>query len=225
MLKRTAPFTLGYVLLFIVMAVLLTVYPKGELHIMLNSVHTQVGDTFLKLFTRLAEWPLYVLGALPLFFRMKWWVAFYAACESASAIVVTALKHLFHMPRPSLFFQSAISEHLPVVEGVKLHRNLSFPSGHTSTFFVFVTVVVILLALRYHFRQTTRLQGMAFHCCQMVLLLLAAVGGYSRIYLSQHFLMDVFAGSIIGVSIPFALYPLFAAKLKECPTHPAGANE
>lgn len=225
MLKRTVPYVSGYALLFVVMAVLLAAFSKGELHIMLNSVHTQVGDVLLKHFSRLAEWPLYVLGGLPLFFRLKWWVAFYAACESASAIVVTALKHMFNMPRPSLFFQGAISEYLPVVEGVKLHRSLSFPSGHTSTFFIFVTVAVILLSLRCHYRQTTRLQGTALYSCQLALLLLAAVGGYSRIYLSQHFLMDVFAGSIIGICIPFALYPLFAAKLKESPTHPVGANE
>lgn len=214
MFKRTLPYTIGYALLLVVMASLLMCYPKGELHIWLNSAHTQFEDLFFKYFTVCAEWPLYVVGLLPLLFRKMWWVAFYAASEGVAAIVVTVLKHIFRMPRPMTFFHDDISSYLPVVDGVKLHHSLSFPSGHTSTFFVFITVCVILLALYHKARMRLSTRGSVFVASQIALLLIAALGGYSRIYLSQHFLMDVFAGSIIGVVVPFALFPFFALKLK-----------
>jgi membrane-associated phospholipid phosphatase len=39
-----------------------------------------------------------------------------------------------------------------------------------------------------------------------MLLFLAALGAYSRVYLSQHFLSDVCVGSIIGFTTPFLIY-------------------
>ena len=42
----------------------------------------------------------------------------------------------------------------------------------------------------------------------MLCLLLATLGGYSRIYLSQHFLEDVLAGSVIGVASILVLIPM-----------------
>jgi membrane-associated phospholipid phosphatase len=40
----------------------------------------------------------------------------------------------------------------------------------------------------------------------LLLLALAVLGGYSRIYLSQHFLSDVCVGSMIGFTIPFLVF-------------------
>lgn len=40
----------------------------------------------------------------------------------------------------------------------------------------------------------------------LALLILAALGGYSRIYLSQHFLSDVCMGSIIGFVTPCLMF-------------------
>lgn len=81
MLKRSLPFIVGYLVLFVLMVALEVVYPKGELHIMLNSVHTKVGDVFFRFYSILAEWPLYVLAAFVLLASKKWWVVFYAASE------------------------------------------------------------------------------------------------------------------------------------------------
>jgi membrane-associated phospholipid phosphatase len=47
----------------------------------------------------------------------------------------------------------------------------------------------------------------------VVLLVLAALGAYSRVYLSQHFLSDVCVGSIIGFITPFLMYYLFKSKI------------
>jgi membrane-associated phospholipid phosphatase len=47
---------------------------------------------------------------------------------------------------------------------------------------------------------------MVFQLATLLLLALAALGGYSRIYLSQHFLSDVCVGSMIGFIIPFVVF-------------------
>lgn len=212
-----APYFLGYLVFFVVALALLLMYPKGDLHIMLNAVHTGATDAFLSVYSKLAEWPLYVVAFLFFVYKKRyWWMGFYAVSEGMVALVITTLKHIFRMPRPSVFFGDEIGSLLPLVDGVKLHRGLSFPSGHTSTFFVFCTVGVILLGL--HFMNNKEESGwranrLVRSTLFLIILLAALLGGYSRIYLSQHFLMDVFAGSMIGLFVPFALLPVFARRI------------
>lgn len=226
MVKRTLPFIACYIILFALMLSLLIVFPKKDLHIFLNSFHTDIEDYFFRFYSFLAEGPLYVLFVIPLLFRQFWWTAFYAICEITGAIFVTILKHIFVMPRPLSYFGEDISSQLPIVNGIKLHSTLSFPSGHTSTFFIFFTVCVILIAVHRQKNSSTNVDRPAL-CqkktlyspwlisSQVLLLLMAAIGGYSRIYLSQHFLLDVFTGSIIGILIPFCLLPIFKKKMLE----------
>ena len=47
------------------------------------------------------------------------------------------------------------------------------------------------------------------------LLVIAALGGYSRVYLSQHFLSDVCVGSIIGFVAPCMVFYFIRNKLKQ----------
>jgi membrane-associated phospholipid phosphatase len=104
---------------------------------------------------------------------------------------------------------------LPLGQGVSMHHSNSFPSGHASTFFMFCTCLVIIQACHYRRRnslqnQRTKIQ---FNAALLVLLVLAAVGAYSRVYLSQHFLSDVCVGSIIGFITPFLMYHLLWNKI------------
>ena len=46
------------------------------------------------------------------------------------------------------------------------------------------------------------------------LVMLAALGGYSRVYLSQHFLSDVCVGSIIGFVSPCLFFYLAWHKIR-----------
>lgn len=111
------------------------------------------------------------------------------------------------MPRPAKFFDDHIADFLPIVDGVHLHHNHSFPSGHTSTFFVFFTCCALLLTY-YNYKKTAKKR--LFSALSLVIIvLLAALGGYSRIYLSQHFLIDVFVGSIIGTTVTCLVFRYF----------------
>ena len=202
-----------YAVLLVVMLAALSVYPKAELHLWLNSCHTPLGDVLMRLYSQLAEWPLYLVAALPLVVKRWRITAFYAASELTSATVVWVLKQLFHAPRPAAYFENIPDAVLPVVEGVRLHHSNSFPSGHTATFFVFFTVCALLSAQRFGSKQSdcSRFLPAALMC---LLLMAAALGGYSRIYLSQHFLGDVCVGSLIGVIVPTLLFVFFAKRFK-----------
>lgn len=215
MKKSFSVYGIAYLVLLALMAALLVAFPKQESHLLLNAHHTAFQDTFFKYYTRLAEWPLYVLAALPLFWKKYRMTLFFAVCELLGGAVVQLLKHTFHFDRPVSVFEQSGDAVLPLVEGVKMHHSNSFPSGHTSTFFIFFTCCALFLAYHYVQRaaQDSRTRKMLHNMLLLLLLLLAALGGYSRIYLSQHFLLDVCVGSVIGFVIPCLMFYFFGGKV------------
>jgi membrane-associated phospholipid phosphatase len=51
--------------------------------------------------------------------------------------------------------------------------------------------------------------GLTALAVQLLLFIAATLGAYSRIYLSQHFAMDVFAGLLVGILSTLAAYAIF----------------
>jgi membrane-associated phospholipid phosphatase len=102
-------------------------------------------------------------------------------CFLTSGLVVQVIKNLVYSPRPKLFFEAG--QYLNFIENVTLSGHSSFPSGHTATAFAMATVLVLLI-------KNKRLQ--------LPVLMAATLVGYSRIYLAQHFLLDVLIGAGIG---------------------------
>lgn len=214
-LKSLSVYGIAYFVLLMYVFGLQFAYPKIELHLWLNSWHTDILDTFFKYYSTLAEGLLYVLALLPIFWKKKEMTIFFAISELAGGAIVQLLKFFIDTQRPASVFENYQDVVLPVVEGVDLHHYSSFPSGHSSTFFVFFTCCAIILA--YHYVQRAQKHSLRtrilFHATLMLLLVLAALGGYSRIYLSQHFLLDVWVGSIIGFVTPFVVFWLSRKKI------------
>ncbi len=196
---------LSHIFVFLlVLGSLLCLMPKGDLHLALNSFHTHAGDVFFKYYTYVGDWVPYVFVVLLLFYKLG--AATYVLMSNLLAGLVTQIiKRIVCAPRPSVFFDVANNpDILPVVEGVRLHTSNSFPSGHTTTFVaVFFALAILLTSKELRISITTRnlLQYLCFLC--------AVLGGYSRIYLSQHFAADVFAGTLIALVVTAAIYPLF----------------
>lgn len=215
MKKILSVYVVAYLILLSTILGMLYVYPKLELHLMLNSHHTGVQDTFFPYFSILAEGPLYILALLPMLWKKFRLTLFFALCELSAGTILQVLKHIISHPRPVSAFEEYSDAVLPVVQGVDLHHSNSFPSGHASTFFVFCTCCVLLLAYRYGQRVRQNSQESCILPCVLALLLVAfaALGAYSRIYLSQHFLSDVCVGSIIGVVTPLLMYYFFGQKI------------
>ena len=204
----------AYLILLAFVCWLLYAYPKLELHLLLNSHHTALQDVFFKYYSMLAEWPLYILALVPLLLKMKRIVIFYIICEVSSGIIVQILKHIVKADRPLRAFEHCHDVVLPLVQGVHVHHSNSFPSGHASTFFVFFTCCALLLAYRFSVSARHGFKVWFSIVAAMLLLLsLATIGGYSRIYLSQHFLSDICMGSLIGFTVPCLLYYFYGKKI------------
>ena len=199
---------IAYVILLVVVASLLYTYPKLELHLLLNSYHIRLQDMFFTYYSMIAEGPIYALGLLPLFWKQLRLTLFFGISELSGGAILQVLKHLFSMPRPASAFENCPDMVLPVVEGISMHHSNSFPSGHASTFFVFCTCVALYLTFRRqssvkHVRPRT---VVLLNASLLWLLILATLGAYSRVYLSQHFLSDVCVGSIIGFVSPCLVF-------------------
>lgn len=210
-------YSISYLVLLCIVIGLLCGYPKLELHCMLNSYHTVFLDYFFRCYSFLAECPLYVFMLIPLFVKKYRITIFFAISELTAGAISYVLKHSIDMERPVRAFEKCPDLIFPCVEGVDLHSSNSFPSGHSSTFFVFCTVWAIVLAYRY--QQTAdpkdRKAKIKIIVMMFSLLICAALGAYSRVYLSQHFLSDVFVGSIIGFCVPYIVYYFGKNKLFE----------
>jgi membrane-associated phospholipid phosphatase len=213
--KALSVYGLAYFVLLVFVFGLQYLYPKPELHLLLNSYHTGIEDTFFKYYSMLAEGPLYAFALLPLFWRKIGMTVFFALSELSGGAVLQILKHLFDFERPVSVFEHYPDMMLPLVQGVDMHHSNSFPSGHASTFFVFFTCCALILAYHYLIKakQANYKTRFVINLSMLVMLVLAALGAYSRVYLSQHFLSDVCMGSIIGFVSPCLIFLFGKAKI------------
>jgi len=171
--------------------VVLIVYSKTDINLNINKLNSPFFDFFFKYMTFFGTFVLIApIIAYLAFVRYRF--ALIAVASSVLAIIITQiLKRLifYDSPRPSVVFKSFQNFHF--VEDVQLLSKHSFPSGHTSG--AFALFVVLALANKRPLYQ-------------FFFLMTAVLVGYSRLYLSQHFLIDVVTGSFIGTFSAFVCY-------------------
>ena len=194
-IKDNYIFILPFTIIWIIMFVLLMYYGKINCHLLLNSFHTTIGDYFFKYITEVGgSIPVIILGLL-LFYNYRNFI-FLGLSQGLSSLITFIIKRVMQIPRPSVIFNELGIE-LPVVNGVDLHHSLSFPSGHTTTAFATFFVLAVIIKNKY---------------IKLLCLIIAILGGYSRIYLSQHFITDVLAGALIGLLSAIIISPIFYEK-------------
>ena len=208
---------LGLSLMLVVALGLAILYiPQGELHLLLCNRHKPARDIFYKYYTQVAEWFPYVVCVSLLIFSRIGDGVFATSAMTLSALSTQILKHICNTLRPVTWFDLFMPDvQLPLVEGVKMNYWYSFPSGHTTSFFALALVAIVLIT--NHLldqrpvlqRSGSSAQWFFSAAIQILLFALAALGGYSRIYLSQHFARDVFGGIIIGIGITLLCYMIF----------------
>ena len=167
---------------------------KSDIHLFLNKFHAPFFDRFFSIITYLGDGVvILIISFLILFvsFRLS---AYLISTYAATGIFVQVLKHLFFndVLRPAAHFKEMAELYL--IEGIKLYHHHSFPSGHAASAF----------AMFLCFAFSTHKKYVHFIC-----FLIASITAYSRVYLSQHFLVDVFFGTIIGVTGAVGFYYVF----------------
>lgn len=175
-------------------ALVIVITEKEPLHILLNSFHHPVLDVFFKYSTHLGDgiFAAFIV-ALGFIYRIRYGVIGLVGLVSSTMITQILKRQVFedHF-RPSRVFEQTAELHF--IDGVNLHSSFSFPSGHsTAAFSAFLFLALIAKK----------------PLLQAVLFTLGLLTAYSRVYISQHFFEDIYAGSIIGASFTFMAAALF----------------
>jgi membrane-associated phospholipid phosphatase len=194
-LERNPTYFTGYFIFALLLSIYCVFIPKADGFLIINHLHYRLLDDFFILFTNIGN-GLFVIGLmLVMLFRRKFgWSLQIGAGFIVSGLIVQCFKHLIYSPRPKLFFGP---NSIYCINGITGTGNSSFPSGHTATIFALVT----LFSLYFPGRKS----GLLF-------LAIAVLAGFSRIYLSQHFPIDVLAGSFIGCLTSLFVYRLIPLK-------------
>jgi len=207
LIRNNLFFFCPYIIFLLICILFMMLYSKATIHVFLNSFHSPFFDTFFRIITYFGNGIMYVFVFVYLLTRKCKLTNAFIFAVIASVIVVYVLKHVLFpdMYRPVKYFEMYGSHKLYLVEGIKLHYMNSFPSGHATTAFtVFFTLAVV-----------TKKNGL-----KPLFFVFALLTGYSRVYLSQHFLMDVVAGSILGVGfVTLALHTLIKASDRNPKSH------
>jgi membrane-associated phospholipid phosphatase len=205
LLRQTRTFLIPYAVLLVLLGTVLLATPKHLAFFWVNGHNTPFFDQFFRPFTNVGDGLFYVLITLGLLFvRFRWaFVSF--VCFAITSLAAQIGKQLIFTghPRPFRYFaENPGFPPLHVVEGVVMGTLKSFPSGHsTSAFSVFLLLTLLVKNKRW---------GYAF-------VGLAALTAYSRVYLAQHFVEDVFAGSALGTGLTLAVLAWLLPYLEQHP--------
>ena len=175
-------------------------FKKSESLLWINAHNNDILDHLMYHITRLPELFLIVfIIVLSAFFERKTFISVVLAMSLCGISIVLFKQIIFaDFERPFAWLsQNKINYHQ--VEGIRLHSNGSFPSGHTMSAFC-------ALALAGFISKNGFVQFFVF--------ILACASAYSRVYVAQHYLVDVYAGALIGYFYALLFYQLFSIKLK-----------
>ena len=191
LLRENRFFIIPYIFVLSIATFFLILFSKSEIHIYLNQYHHTFTDLFFKYATHIGDGLVVALFIIILLFvRYR-----YSIILFGSVILTTFVVQLFKrviLPlemRPKVILADVYDLYL--VPGVEVLIKRSFPSGHSaSAFGIFFMAALI-----------SKNNNLKF-----LFLLIAVLVAYSRVYLSHHFLVDIYAGSLISTVFTFLMF-------------------
>lgn len=173
---------------------------KGDIHLAMDQWHEGSSDFVFRYLTHLGDGLAFVVVVLALAIMRKSlrMTVSFAAAGVAVLLIIAFLKGVFFagVARPWGYFEEGM---LRIIPDLEQHTSRSFPSGHTTAAFALYGLLAFWINKR----------GWS-----VALFVLAVAVGYSRMFLNQHFLVDVFAGSILGALIAWGIHALFFIRIK-----------
>ncbi|WP_139959520.1 phosphatase PAP2 family protein [Flavicella sediminum] len=169
-------------LLFLVLFFLFT---DQNLHLFVNSYHSPFFDVFFKYVTFFGDGALFGVFIITFFIVKKKHCLKFVISGLLTLLITFVLKKLIFLgtPRPVEYFGE---EKLHLIEGVKMCHWNTFPSGHAMAAFAMFFILFIISKSPY---------------LKWGALSIAFLAALSRVYLSQHFLLDILVGGMLGVGI------------------------
>lgn len=176
-------FLIGYFILVMIAIYMLFFYSKAEGFILVNPFHSNILNQFFIPYTLVGDgFFVIALGILLFIFKKRFLSLMVLSSYAFSGIIAQILKSFILEARPAVYLQKTNYPYF--IYEVTLHNFHSFPSGHTASAFALAAVLSFSVKNKKY---------------SVLFLILAALVGYSRMYLGQHFIDDVLAGSVIGV--------------------------
>lgn len=149
----------------------------------MNLFHSELLNHFFIFLTYLGDGLFVIALAVTIFiFKRKFLSLMILSSYALSGIIAQALKYFIEEARPALYLKKTNYPYF--IDQVTLHNFHSFPSGHTASVFALAAILSFWVKDKNY---------------SVLFLLTAALVGYSRIYLGQHFMGDVMAGAAAGV--------------------------
>lgn len=186
-------FAAGFSLfLAILISFFISVYGKNHSFLIINQFHNSSFDVFFKYYTYLGDGMIW----LPLLAYVLVYKKDFLFTVIAAFVICTLLTQFCKW----VVFADAmrpiaiLKQQAHTVTGVEVHSTSSFPSGHTSIAFTYALLMAFLLKRKFW---------------TIFFPLVAFFVGYSRVYLAQHFVTDVLAGIVVGMTSSFLALLLY----------------
>jgi membrane-associated phospholipid phosphatase len=189
--KSNRSFILPFFIFLIVGAIVLLITGKTERHVSINQYHNSFFDSFFYYSTYMGDGVMALL-AFVLLLAIKYRYAFIVGLSALLSSMVTQVLKRFVFDdfyRPKKFFEGL--HDLYLVPGVDNHLYYSFPSGHATTAFALYFSMALIIKN---------------NIIKLLLFIIAFVVSFSRVYLSQHFFEDIYAGAFIGTTVTLIIF-------------------
>lgn len=182
---------------FIGGGILLLLTDKGDVELYSNKLNHPALDFFFYWITLLGDGILIIAILIGILIWRIYYGILGGILFAVTSLVSQSLKRLVfaEYPRPSKFFENL--EDIHFVEDLKIYSWFSFPSGHASGAFTICFLLVLLFNNK---------------SLQVLFFMLAFFAAFSRVYLFQHFFIDIYFGAMIGLVFSMITYYLIQYK-------------
>jgi lipopolysaccharide/colanic/teichoic acid biosynthesis glycosyltransferase len=203
LISKTWPFLVIITIFLLILGYYLALFDRETGHIIINDYHNDFFDSIFPFITYLGDGITAIIIILFLFFWRVEYGILAVIAFGFTAGITHGLKFFVYVDveRPFLAlwqFYHGGNGHLVLPEQAMRVAN-SFPSGHTTSAMSIFCILTLI----------TEKKNLS-----ILFAILAILASTSRIYLSQHFVEDVFAGTFIGVLGTLLIFLLLAPRLK-----------
>ena len=198
LIKQNIYFFAPYTAFLLVGLVFLIIFPKGEIFLGINGNAFPLADKFFFYVTTLGDGIFIGICLIPLAFISVRYAFLTLIAYLTSGGAAQLIKRISDLPRPKGYFADTSVIHF--VQGLNVSSHHSFPSGHTASAFS--------LFLLLGFITKNKKFGLLYFA-------LAFAVALSRVYLAEHFFMDIYVGSVLGVAFTIFVYYYFESRFNK----------
>lgn len=165
---------------------------KNEAFLYLNENLGQVADKVFEYSSYLAEGWIWIPYFIVLVGLFKMDTAFILMNFLVSTLLTQSAKNYIFDAAKRPMASGLDATQIHTVTGVEIHSLNSFPSGHTATAFTLFLLTTYLFPNKY---------------ALSIGIVYAIVCGYSRVYLAQHFPLDLAGGIVVALlTLPISIF-------------------